>query len=136
LLKDALVVSPLQMGIGRSKQRADAAVVQQSGKAAAQGENTVDRTQGIDWDAAAAAVRKDRQNSQPGVMQRMLSDAPQLVMSLAVSAAMLKWTVGALDPNKDAKRAGKRRANALSKRLGRRIHLQDLEHVRAAMELG
>lgn len=41
--------------------------------------------------------------------------------------------MGALDPNKDQKRAGKRRGQALSKRLGRKIELQDLEQVSKAV---
>ncbi len=91
------------------------------------------RTQGIDWDIATAPAKQRSQQKLLGMMQRLPGDALQLVIPLALSAAVMRWTLGALDPNKDAKRAGKRRADTLSKRLGRRILLQDLEHVRAAM---
>jgi hypothetical protein len=70
-----------------------------------------------------------------GVVQRWQGDALQLAVSLAVSGAMFRWALQALDPNKDAKRAGKRRAATLSKRLGRRIDLHDLEHVRDAVTI-
>lgn len=121
-------------GIDRHNAGAAEAAIQHTGDTAAQNSETVHRTQGVGWhNTAAPAVRESQQNSQPGMMQRLLGNVPELVISLAISAAMLKLMMGALDPNKDAKRAGKRRANMLSKRLGRRIHLQDLEHVRAAM---
>lgn len=65
----------------------------------------------------------------PGVLQRMQGEALPLAVSTAVFLLSMKWVAGVLDPNKDAKRAGKRRGDALSKRLGRRIQLQDLEQV-------
>ena len=115
---------------------ADAAI-QQTGDTAAHSSEAIGRMQGIDrGNAGAPIIQKGQQGLRPGMLRGLLpspGDALQLGITLAVLSAMFKGMVGALDPNKDAKRAGKRRADALSKRLGRRIHLQDLEHVRAAM---
>lgn len=125
-------VSEMQ-GVDRSNAGAADAAIQQTGDMAARSSETVSRTQGIDWDVATAPAMQKSQRKLLGMMQRLPGDALQVVIPLVISAAMMKWVIGTLDPNKDAKRAGKRRADALSKRLGRRIHLQDLEHVRAAM---
>ncbi len=51
------------------------------------------------------------------------------VLFVGIAAATMRWALSQLDPNKDAKRAGKARGEALSRRMGRKIELLDLEQV-------
>lgn len=59
----------------------------------------------------------------------VVNDVAPAVLFVGIAAATMRWALSQLDPNKDAKRAGKARGEALSRRLGRKIELLDLEQV-------
>ena len=80
----------------------------------------------------ARATHQQQQSAGRGraALQVVRNEVLPAAIFFSVTAATLKWALGQLDPNKDAKRAGRLRGERLSKRLGRRVELQDLEQVR------